>query len=141
MLKFGAFIFCSVMALHLGYKHRRNYATDDNILKIMIFFHNLHFTHYNKLFVLVEFMCLLKNTCMCTQNKTHAYNNIHYTHNTQHQYTCTHMHIQIHRHMHTHDISTLQLKIICQMSSGPYGPIIIYLLDYISLPGISKCDD
>ena len=49
MIKLRAFIFGTVMHLYWGYLQRRSYTSINNILKVMNFFKNSHFTLFDSL--------------------------------------------------------------------------------------------
>ena len=49
MVKLRAFIFGTVMYLYWGYPQGGNYTSINNILKVMNFFKNSHFTLFDSL--------------------------------------------------------------------------------------------
>ena len=49
MIKLRAFIFGTVMYLYWGYPQGRNYISINNILKVMNFLKNSHFTLFDSL--------------------------------------------------------------------------------------------
>ena len=107
MVKLRAFIFGSVMHLYWGYPQGKNYASVNNILKVMTFFkENSHFALFSSFGIHAKdtnFIFGILQTYTCTDTQT-------CTHIDTHMYRDIDTQIQIHRdicmfvykHTHTH---------------------------------------
>ena len=79
MVKLRAFIFDTVMHLYWGYLQERNYASIDNILKVMNFFKNSHFALFCSFDIHAKYIWhtadlhMHRYSDICTETLTHRY--------------------------------------------------------------------
>ena len=127
MVKLRAFIFDTIMHLYWGYLQGRNYASINNVLKVMNFLKNSHFALFFSFDIHVKntnFTFGIPHTHIQIHTDTYRYHFqiLHFLANLVYMpnifgipqtYTCTDTQTYVQRHWHT-DTDTLRHMQVCK---------------------------